>query len=112
MVTVTAVVSLAVPLKDGVVLFDGETGCSSVTTGGSMPTVNASEGVMLIWRRPPSSGCSEVIGASGRDSIIVAADTAATDTAPSATATATSSRRHTLRALDRDFTCTTPPIEV
>jgi hypothetical protein len=46
--TVTGVVSLAVPLKDGAVFFDGEVGCSSVTVGASVPMVNVEEGVNLI----------------------------------------------------------------
>ena len=36
--TTTSVVSLAVPENDGSVLFDGVTGCASVTTGGSVLT--------------------------------------------------------------------------
>ena len=37
---VTAVVSLAVPVKDGVRLFDGEVGCASVTVGAAVSIVN------------------------------------------------------------------------
>jgi hypothetical protein len=37
---VTCVVSLAVPLKDGVVLFDGDTGWFNVTVGAAVSTVN------------------------------------------------------------------------
>ena len=35
----TVVVSLAVPVKDGLRLFDGEVGCASVTVGAAVSTL-------------------------------------------------------------------------
>jgi hypothetical protein len=40
MSTVTAVVSLAEPVKDGVVSFDGDSGWFNVTVGEAVSTVN------------------------------------------------------------------------
>jgi hypothetical protein len=52
--TVTGVVSLAVPVKDGVLLLDGEGGVLSVTVGGAVSTTN------VTWLLLPGGFPSEL----------------------------------------------------
>jgi hypothetical protein len=54
--TVTAVVSLAVPLNDGVALFEGVGGALSVTVGEAVMIVNVTGPDVLV--PPSSSACS------------------------------------------------------
>src|SRR5664280_45776 len=55
---VTVVMSLAVPVNDGVRSFEGEGGRFSVTVGEAVSTVNVTGVDVLVSPSPPSSVCS------------------------------------------------------
>ena len=56
--TITGVVSVAVPLNDGVVSFDGGPIEFNVTAGEAVMIVNVTGEVVVLSSRPPSSACS------------------------------------------------------